>query len=71
MAYGASTATTLLPVLNAVLTDTETKPALNASELGMLLSSYVPFLVVPLAIAVDMAWRLTKIAGAEQARKRV
>lgn len=68
VAYGAATATTLLPVLNAVLTDKTSTPALNAAELGMLLSSYIPFLVIPLAMSVDMALRLVAICGRENVR---
>jgi hypothetical protein len=67
LAYGASTATTLLPVLNAVLTDPYSKPPLSTTELGMLLSSYVPFLVIPLAMAVDMGARLCNIVSRVQA----
>ncbi|KAL1406070.1 hypothetical protein Q8F55_007753 [Vanrija albida] len=61
--YGASTATTLVPVLNAVLTHPYSKPPLTAAELAMLLSSYIPFLVCPLGMALDYGLRLTKIAG--------
>lgn len=67
LAYGASTATTLVPVLNAVLTDPHSKPPLNGMELAMLLSSYIPFLVIPLGIAIDMGVRLCSIIGDAQA----
>lgn len=71
LAYGASTATTLLPVLNAVLTDPYSKPPLTTTELGILLSSYVPFLVIPLGMAVDMGLRLWSIVGEAQAAQAV
>lgn len=69
MAYGASTATTLLPTLQALLFDTKTSPPLNAAELGLLLSSYGPFLAIPLAMAVDMSFRIVKLINAGVARK--
>lgn len=64
--YGASTATTLLPVLHAVLTDKTSKPPLNALELSVLLSSYIPFLVIPLGMALDLGLRLACMAGRVQ-----
>ena len=70
MAYGASTATTLLPVLNAVLAGSEPQPPLNGTELAMLLSSYVPFLVIPLGMALDMGLRLVRIVAQADAAKR-
>lgn len=69
VAYGAATATTLLPVLNAVLTD-NTVPALTSMEIGMLLSSYVPFLLLPLGMSVDFGLRLVKIVG-DKERKNI
>lgn len=55
-----------MPVLNAVLKDPYSKPPLNATELGMLLSSYVPFLAIPLGMAVDMGLRLCSIVKEAQ-----
>ncbi|WOO83455.1 Sigma intracellular receptor 2 [Vanrija pseudolonga] len=70
VAYGASTATTLAPVLNAVLTHPYSKPPLTVAELGMLLSSYIPFLVFPLGMALDFGLRLVKIAGRSVSHER-
>ncbi|CAK9786822.1 unnamed protein product [Cutaneotrichosporon oleaginosum] len=63
VAYGASTATTLLPVLQSLLWDTNTSPPLTTFELASLLSCYIPYLVVPLMMAVDLGLRLTKLIG--------
>ncbi|KAK4687981.1 sigma intracellular receptor 2, partial [Tremellales sp. Uapishka_1] len=68
LAYGASTATTLVPTLSALLAD-YVSPPLTPSELGLLLSSYLPFLFIPLGIALDMGIRLAKMAGANQKSK--
>lgn len=57
LVYAASTATTLLPCLANLLSDVH-EPALTSTQLLMLLSSYLPFLLVPVAMAVDMAVRL-------------
>jgi hypothetical protein len=64
LAYGASTATTLLPVLQSLLFDTKTSPPLTAVELGSLLACYVPYFVIPLMMAVDIGSRITKVLGA-------
>ncbi|GBE87558.1 Transmembrane protein [Sparassis crispa] len=67
--YAASTATTTLPCLAVILST----PILGASNVAagvvpitseqrlMLLSSYVPFLILPLFMTVDMALRLWKL----------
>jgi hypothetical protein len=47
--------------------------SLSGEQRAMLLGSYVPFMIIPLMITVDMAWRLTKLARAgiraEESRK--
>lgn len=79
--YGASTATTLLPCLAVILATPATSAtniqekvvSLSAEQRGLLLASYVPFLVIPLMMTVDMALRISKLvrAGirAEDSRK--
>jgi hypothetical protein len=42
--YGSSTATTLVPILQCILTDEET----NMSEKGILLGFYLPYLIFPI-----------------------
>jgi len=69
--YGASTCTTTLACIAAVLDTPTTSAATIAQEVVsvtleqrvMLLSSYVPFFVIPLFLAVDMALRLHKLAS--------
>ncbi|KAK0217780.1 transmembrane protein 6/97, partial [Armillaria fumosa] len=52
--YGASTATTTLPcILHVIGTD-----ELATGQMWMLLSSYIPFFLLPLGMAVDMAFRI-------------
>jgi hypothetical protein len=70
LAYGASTATTLVPTLNALLTDTSTPP-LSTMELANLLGSYIPFLLFPLGMALDMGVKLIKLVQVAEGRKRV
>jgi hypothetical protein len=67
LAYGASTATTTLACVATFLYGTPA-PLLTASQRIFLLSSYVPFLLIPLAMAVDSAFRLVSIAGEAQRR---
>lgn len=67
--YGASTTTTTLPCVTTVLA----VPAANAASTVLknvavtdaqrllLLCSYVPFLLIPLVMTLDMAWRLSKM----------
>lgn len=71
LSYGASTTTTLLPTLQYLLNPTIVSPPLTTSELAALLSSYIPFLLIPLTITIDMGWRLHTIVGQAQAKKRV
>ncbi|KAI6141748.1 transmembrane protein 6/97 [Pisolithus tinctorius] len=79
--YGASTATTVLPCLALLLSTPTTSPATVAAGIHsvtsfqriLLLSSYIPFLVIPLLIAVDMAFRLSKlvkVGTATEAKKK-
>ena len=84
LAYGASTATTTLPCIVAVLRTPllsqpyvledlmGSAPAITPAQRAMLLVSYVPFLLVPLAIAVDMARRCARYvrAGVRAERER-
>jgi hypothetical protein len=71
LAYGASTTTTLLPTLQYLLNPSIVSPPLTTSELAALLSSYTPFLLIPLTITLDMGFRLYAIIGRDQAKKRV
>ncbi|ODO01669.1 hypothetical protein I350_06495 [Cryptococcus amylolentus CBS 6273] len=75
IAYGASTATTLLPCLQIILFPTLssiTQPPHTTAEIMNLLSEYVPFLVIPLGMAVDMGWRVVRILGeVDGGKKRV
>ncbi|GMK59325.1 hypothetical protein CspeluHIS016_0703400 [Cutaneotrichosporon spelunceum] len=70
MAYGASTTTTLLPVLQRLVFDTETSPPLTTFELTGLLSCYIPFLIIPLMMTIDLGFRITNHLG-RGARKNV
>jgi len=69
--YGASTATTTLACLVAIL-DTPLTSAVTVSQRIisissqqrlLLLSSYIPFFIIPLCIAIDMALRLQSLAS--------
>ncbi|KAG6326814.1 hypothetical protein ID866_12275, partial [Astraeus odoratus] len=70
--YGASTATTVLPCLATLfatpITSAETMaagvPPFTSFQQLLLLSSYFPFLLIPLMMAVDMAFRLSKFVQA-------
>ena len=69
--YGASTCTTTYACVAAVLDTPITSAATIAQNIvsithaqrAMLLSSYVPFFIIPLFLAVDMAIRLHKLAS--------
>jgi len=68
LAYGASTATTLLPSLAAVLSAPVGETSIRGVQITEgqrmnLLFSYVPFLLIPLGMAVDMCFRIAKIVG--------
>ncbi|KAI0796051.1 transmembrane protein 6/97 [Abortiporus biennis] len=70
LAYGASTSTTLLPCLSIFFsTPTTTAETLKQGVIAitsfqrmLLFASYVPFLLVPLGMTIDMALRLEKLA---------
>lgn len=70
--YGASTATTTFACLATFINTPTTSAATIAQSVisitpqqrVMLLASYVPFCIVPLCIAIDMAVRLQKLASA-------
>nr|XP_031862314.1 uncharacterized protein CI109_002279 [Kwoniella shandongensis]KAA5529386.1 hypothetical protein CI109_002279 [Kwoniella shandongensis] len=70
LAYGASTATTLIPCLGALFT-ANPKPAFTTTEWVTLLSEYIPFLLIPLGIAVDMGVKLVKIVDQAQVRRSI
>lgn len=67
--YGASTSTTLLPCLAVLLGTPITSPETIAanvisvtwSQKQLLLTSYIPFLILPLLMTVDMALRISKL----------
>ncbi|KAL7414706.1 transmembrane protein 6/97 [Mrakia frigida] len=62
--YGASTATTLLPVLAMVLAapgEGGGKESLTVEQRGMLLASYLPFLFLPLFMCVEVATRISRV----------
>ncbi|GAA5904408.1 Ema19p [Sporobolomyces salmoneus] len=63
--YGASSATTTYACLATVLT----MPGIPQAHLFKLLASYVPFFLVPLAMAIDFGARLTTIARRDQKGK--
>ncbi|KAJ3806545.1 transmembrane protein 6/97 [Lentinula lateritia] len=60
LAYGASTATTVLPCIVYFLQE---RHNMTSSQRLMLLSSYVPFFLVPLLMAVDMGFRVYNIVS--------
>lgn len=64
--YAASTTTTTLPCLAVVLATPPTSPETLAANVIsitfkqriLLLSSYIPFFLIPLVMTVDMAFRV-------------
>ncbi|KAF8967636.1 transmembrane protein 6/97 [Flammula alnicola] len=68
--YGASSATTTLACLTTVIQTpslppnamAKLAPGVTPEQRLLLLSSYVPFFLVPLIMAVDMALRVAKLA---------
>ena len=66
--YAASTATTTIPCL-AVILSTPVSPtplsgiSVTAEQRLLLLSSYIPFCLVPLVMTFDMASRVQKLIG--------
>ncbi|CAL1715502.1 unnamed protein product [Somion occarium] len=76
--YGASTTTTLLPCLAVLfstpITSADTIAAkavsVTSEQRLLLLSSYIPFLIIPLVMTVDMAFRLHHLAQAAAATEK-
>ncbi|KAG9312794.1 transmembrane protein 6/97 [Chiua virens] len=72
LVYGASTATTTLPCVTVLLATPTTSAqtiaagiqSVTPSQRLMLLSSYLPFFLLPLYMAVDMAGRVSKLVQA-------
>ncbi|KAF8551356.1 hypothetical protein OG21DRAFT_1598514 [Imleria badia] len=65
LVYGASTATTTLPCLTVLLSTPITSvQSITVSQRYLLLSSYLPFFVLPMFMAVDMAMRIAKLLQA-------
>ncbi|KAH7914599.1 transmembrane protein 6/97 [Hygrophoropsis aurantiaca] len=67
--YGASTATTTLPCLSVLLaTPVSSYPievhSITPDQRLLLLSSYVPYFLIPLGMTVDMAFRISKLVKA-------
>ena len=83
LTYAASAVTTTLPSLTTILATAvtavaSTDPAsvsVTPEQRTMLLTSYVPFLVVPLLMTIDMGFRVLGLvmvgsAAAEKAKKK-
>lgn len=70
--YAASTTTTTLPclaiILNTPITSSETIVqginSVSFQQKLLLLSSYIPFFLIPLVMTLDMATRVLKIVNA-------
>ena len=67
--YAASTTTTTLPCLAVILstpvspTPLSTGLSVTTEQRLLLLSSYIPFFLVPLVMTFDMAFRVQKLIG--------
>ncbi|KAG2088013.1 transmembrane protein 6/97 [Suillus discolor] len=69
LVYAASTTTTTLPCLSVLLATPTTSAQTIANKIvsvttfqrSLLLSSYIPFFVIPLIMTIDMASRLSKL----------
>lgn len=57
--YGASSATTTFACIATILK----MPDIQQSEIPRLLASYVPFLLMPLCMTLDLGTRLTGMAS--------
>jgi len=68
VAYGATTVTAVIPTLAAVFT-TPVKPPLTTAEILKFLVAYVPFLLIPFSIMVDMGMRCVRLINLAQERK--
>ncbi|CAE6440090.1 unnamed protein product [Rhizoctonia solani] len=72
--YGSHVTTTVVPVLTTTLAtpiftsapDTAPFTSLNASQLTILMASYIPFLAVPLAMTIDGTRRMIRVIGRTQ-----
>lgn len=72
LVYGASTATTTLPCLSVLFTTPITSvqtiaagvQSITVFQRFLLLSSYLPFFLLPLFMTLDMAVRITKLVQA-------
>lgn len=72
LVYGASTATTTLPCLTVLLSTPITSAqaiaagvySITESQRLLLLSSYLPFFLIPLFMALDMTVRVAKLQRA-------
>lgn len=72
LVYGASTATTTLPCLTVLLSTPVTSvqtiaagiQSITVFQYFLLLSSYIPFFLLPLFMTVDMALRVAKLLQA-------
>ncbi|CAE6474849.1 unnamed protein product [Rhizoctonia solani] len=83
--YGSHVTTTMAPVLATLLATPRAIPgvvqkvndfsSLNSSQLSMLLSSYIPFLIIPLVMAIDgttrMVHLINRIQKLEKASKQL
>lgn len=63
--------TCTLPVVAAVLDPETVSPPLTTSEKINLLASYVPWLIIPPGIALDMGLRLYRILDVRQKGKTI
>ncbi|KAJ4474441.1 transmembrane protein 6/97 [Lentinula aciculospora] len=68
LAYGASTATTTLPCIFYILKE---HSRMTPEQQIILLSSYVPFFVIPLLMAVDMGFRVYNIVASAEAKRKI
>ncbi|ESK97750.1 hypothetical protein Moror_17376 [Moniliophthora roreri MCA 2997] len=66
--YGASTATTTYPCL-LYITDAGNAGTITTFQYSLLLSSYIPFFLIPLVMAVDMGYRLSSTVSEEKLKK--
>ncbi|KDN48279.1 hypothetical protein RSAG8_02871, partial [Rhizoctonia solani AG-8 WAC10335] len=77
--YGSHVTTTVVPVLTTTLAtpiftsapDTAPFTSLTASQLTILMASYIPFLAVPLAMAIDGTRRMIRVVGRTQELERL
>jgi hypothetical protein len=62
IAYGASSATTTFACIATVLYGLPAT-ALTSNETAFLLANYVPFFLLPLGMAIDLAFRLVSVVA--------